>query len=279
MSRDVTTVSPDCSAASAAETMTAENMSCLVVSENANLIGIVTETDLLNRAVADGSDIGVMTVERIMSSPVTSVSLGVSAMEAGEIMENEKVERVVVVDDSRPVGTITQTDIIRVLVSYTLSKEVSEIATSEVAVMPGSANVSEAMRVMASRSISCIVVMEKNIATGIFTKRDFLRRVVAERRDPVKTFIMDVMSFPVVTVPSYYSIASAAELLRKRGIGRLVVVDHSALRGIITQTDILKATKSRLQQDEENYFRLLGQLTTYSHSIWLSEKLMSILRS
>ncbi|UCF14010.1 MAG: CBS domain-containing protein, partial [Phycisphaerales bacterium] len=252
---------------------------CLVVSENGNLRGIVTETDILGKAVAQGDDLGGMRVEHIMSSPVRSVPSSMSAMEAGEIMENEKIRRVVVVDDGRPVGTIEQTNIIRVLVSYILSKEVSEIATREVAAMPGSANVNEAAELMAGRNISCVIVMEKNAVAGIFTKRDFLQRVVAQRRDPVRTRIIDVMSFPVVSVPSYYSISSAAKLLKEKGVRRLVVVDHNVLRGVITQMDILKAIKSRLQQDEKNYLRLLGQLTAYSHSIWLSEKLMSILCS
>ena len=80
-------------------------------------------------------------------------------------------------------------------------------------------------------------------------------------------------------MPSSYSIASAGKMLGEKGIRRLVVVDHNILRGVVSQTDVLKAIESKLQQGKEEYLKLLGQLTAYSHSIWLSEKLKSILRS
>ncbi|MCK4791518.1 MAG: CBS domain-containing protein, partial [Desulfobacteraceae bacterium] len=97
------------------------------------------------------------------------------------------------------------------------------------------------------QDISCLVAMDNDTIVGIFTERDHLMRVIAAKRDPDQTSLKDVMSSPVVTVPSVYSILSTRRLLEKTGIRRLVVVDNETLCGVVTQTDILKSVKARLQ--------------------------------
>ena len=154
MSEDVAAVSPGSTVVSAAKIMSNNNISCLIVSENGCLSGIVTETDVLKKAVADRHDFRKMKVEQIMSSPVRSVPRSLSVMEASKIMESENIRRLVVLEQERPVGIITQSDMVRVLASYTLSKEVSEIMTSDVAVIASSENVREAAELMASQDIS-----------------------------------------------------------------------------------------------------------------------------
>ena len=124
MSRDVATVSPESTVVSAAKIMSSNNISCIIVSDNGCLSGIVTETDMLKKVVADGHDFDMMKIEQIMSFPVRSVPRNLSIMEAGKIMETENIRRLVVLEEERPVGIITQSDMVRVLASYTLSKEV-----------------------------------------------------------------------------------------------------------------------------------------------------------
>lgn len=259
MSRNVASIHPGSTVVSAAKIMSAENLSCLVVSDNEIPMGIITETDLLKKGVANGNNFSTMKVEQIMSSPVRSVPPDLSVLEAGNIMEAQNIRRLLVLDDGRSVGIITQTDIVRVLASYTLSKEVSEIMSSDVAVIPSSASVKEAAQLMAAEDISCVVAMNGNTVAGIFTERDFLKRIVALRRSPDRTRLKKVMSCPVVTVYSDCSVLSAWKMLERTGIRRLVIMDDDVLVGIITQTDILKAIKAGLQEEEEDYFRLLSE--------------------
>jgi two-component system sensor kinase FixL len=270
MSRDIATVKPGSTVVYAAEIMSSNNISCIVVSEDGCISGIVTETDMLKKAVVEGHDFSDMKVEQIMSSPVRSVARNRSVMEAGKIMEAEKIRRLVIMDEKQPVGIITQSDLVRALASYTLSKEVSDIMTSEVAVIAGSENVKAAAEFMASQDISCLVVVEDDTVVGIFTERDLLRRIVAAKRDPVRTSMKDVMSSPVVTVPSDCSVLSARRLLEKTSIRRLVVVDDDTLRGVLTQTDILKAIKTMLEEQEQNYLKLLSKSSNCIYNIDLN---------
>ena len=259
MSKNISAVNPGCNLISAAKIMAEKSVSCLVVSNNGYLSGIVTETDMLKKAVASEHDFRKMQIEQIMSSPVQSISRDVSVMEAAKIMEDENIRRLVIMDNEQPAGIITQTDMVRILASYTVSREVSEIMSSDVSVIPSSASVKEAARLMASQDISCLVAMDNDEVVGIFTERDLLKRVISVKRNPARTSLKKVMSSPVVTVSSDSSIISAWKLLERIGIRRLVVTDGDTLRGVLTQTDILKAIKDKLEQEQDNYFRLLTE--------------------
>jgi len=267
MSRDVAAISPQSSVVSAVRIMSSNKISCLIVTENGHLSGIVTETDILKRAVTGGNDFRKMIVEQIMSSPVRSIPRDLSVMEISKIMETENIRRLVVLEDERFIGVITQTDMIQALASYSFSQEVSQIMSSNVAVITSSASVKEAAELMASNDISCLVAMEKDVVVGIFTERDLLKRIVAMKRNPAQTRLKKVMSSPVVTVSSDCSVLSANKLLERIGIRRLVVMDDEILRGVITQTDILKAIKTRLQEEEENYFRLMNESSNCIYTI------------
>jgi len=109
--------------------------------------------------------------------------------------------------------------------------------------------------------------MEKDVVVGIFTERDLLKRVVALKRNPAHTRLKKVISSPVVSVSSDCSVLSANKLLERIGIRRLVVMDDETLLGVITQTDILKAIKSRLQEEEEHYFRLMSESSNCIYTI------------
>jgi PAS domain S-box-containing protein len=71
----------------------------------------------------------------------------------------------------------------------------------------------------------------------------------------------------VVTVTADYSVLSARRLLEKTGIRRLVVMDGETLRGVVTQTDILKAIKARLKEAEEEHFRLLNKSSNCIYTV------------
>ncbi len=143
------------------------------------------------------------------------------------------------------------------------------------------ATAAEAAQTMTSRNVSSVVVLDRDVAVGVLSERDFLDRVVAQQRDPRRTQIEEIMSFPVISVPSHSSVFGSARIMEAKGVRRLVVMKEGKLCGIVTQTDIFRETKRRLQKEEDEHFRLLegshnniytadldGQMT-YVNSVFL----------
>ena len=64
----------------------------------------------------------------------------------------------------------------------------------KLATLAPDATVLEAAQLMNDRMIGSVMVVEKGNLVGIFTERDVLRRIVAEKRDPTKTRLSEVMT-------------------------------------------------------------------------------------
>ena len=73
MNKQPKTVGPAVSIVSAAKKMKTARVGSLFVKKGKKLIGIVTDTDIVRRAVAISKPLGKMTVEKIMTSPICTI--------------------------------------------------------------------------------------------------------------------------------------------------------------------------------------------------------------
>ncbi len=257
MTENVAVALPDQPVVSAAQQMSQMNISCVAIVENDQVVGIVTETDLLKRAVASGKNFQSLQVREIMTSPVVSVGPHLSVLAAARMMEQSRIKRLVIQSDGRLVGIVTQTDLVRVLTSYGMWKDVSAIMSPQVATIPISSTVADAARIMAGQDISCVVVLDGQKVAGVFTERDLMKRVIALKRDPDKTPLEKVLSSPVVSVTPSTSVLGAFKVMEKNKIRRLVVQEDQTLFGIVTQTDVFYAIKGKLQEEEQKNIQIL----------------------
>jgi len=259
MSKEVATISPEEIVISAARIMSDSKISCLVIMNQGNVLGIITETDILRRVGKKGKDIYQVKLGRIMSSPVESVTSDLSVLEASKIMGARRIKRLPIIDEGKLVGIVTQTDLVRALTSYGLWRDVSEIMTRNIAGIQMHASVAKAAEIMTTRGISCIMVMDGGDVVGVLTEKDMLGRVVALQRDPAETRMEEVMSFPVTCVPSNLSVFSAGRVMEEMNIRRLVIMKDKNLCGVVTQSDIFMAVRNKLQEEEEKSLRLMEE--------------------
>lgn len=257
MSKDVIAISSDETVVSAAKRMSENNISCIVVVNNGSIMGILTEKDLLTMIAGKDKDFDKITVAEVMSSSVDSIPPDLSVFDAGKIMDAKHIRRLPILEDERLVGIVTQTDLTQALISYDKWKNVTEIMSRDIAVIQTKATVAEAAEIMTPRNISCVVALEGNEVQGIITERDLLKKVIVLQKDPTRVKVEEVMSSPVMTVLPGYSVFSASQTMDKMHVRRLVVMDDEQLYGIVTQTDIFRAVKNKLQEEEEENFRLL----------------------
>ena len=101
------------------------------------------------------------------------------------------------------------------------------------------ANVGEAARLMADRSVSSVLV--DSDPPGIVTDRDFRRRVLAAGRGP-ETPLLDVSSSPLKTVSADCPVYEAWRILLDSGCHHLPVASNGEIIGVLTATDLLKCT-------------------------------------
>ncbi|MHC4365341.1 MAG: CBS domain-containing protein [Planctomycetota bacterium] len=258
MNMDVITICPDQTITSAAQIMDENKISCLVVVEDTKVVGIITETDFLKRVGLGKNDFNEVRVADIMSSPVESILPDFSILEASRIAIDKHIKKLPILRrDGQLVGIVTQTDLIRALTSYGMWWDVSDIMNSDIAGIDHKATVAEAAEIMTSRNISCIVVLQADQVTGIFTERDLVKKVIVSQKDPARTKIEDVMSSPAISVPPDCSVFSASRIMEKANIRRLLCMDDKRLYGIVTQTDIFLAVKNKLQAEEERNIHIL----------------------
>ena len=255
MSTDLATIRSTATAVSAARVMAQRGISSIVAVDDSKVAGILTETDFLQQIASDEQSLDRQQVADIMTSPVASIPASMCVFEACQIMEQKQVKRLPVMENDEIVGIVTQTDLVRVLTSHGTWRDVAAIMTRDVVGVQTDATVAGAARIMTAHNISCVVAQEGEKVVGLLTKRDFLKRVVASRREPTRTTIEEVMSSPAITVPSHYSVFSTSKIMSEANIRRLVVMDGDRLCGIVAQTDIFRAVRDKLRDEEDENIR------------------------
>lgn len=120
-----------------------------------------------------------------------------------------------------------------------MSTKVKDVMVRNVRTVNPEETILNATEIMNQHEIGCMVITENGKPVGIVTERDILKRVVSKRKDPAKTKLNEVMSKPLVTVKPYITIASAARIMIKQKIKKLLVTDDGQLMGILSLTDLI----------------------------------------
>jgi len=97
----------------------------------------------------------------------------------------------------------------------------------------------DAAKMMDDASIGAVVVIQENIAIGIITERDIVRRVVAKGKPP-QTNVKEIMSSNLVVINPKSTILELAQLMKDRQIHRVPVIKEGRLIGIVTSFDLVK---------------------------------------
>ena len=120
--------------------------------------------------------------------------------------------------------------------------KISKLMVKDVITMPLDASVYEATKTMNKNRIGCVVVAYNGGIVGILTERDLLERVLEECKDPKETKISDVMTRKVIVGNPDMELVEATRLMFDNKVKKLPVVEGNQLLGLVTLTDIARAT-------------------------------------
>ncbi len=117
--------------------------------------------------------------------------------------------------------------------------QILEQKGSQVLSVSPDASVLDAALLMNEHKIGALVVIDQGKVEGIFTERDVLRRVVAERKDPADVKVGDVMTREVMCCRCDTEIQEAKQVCMAKRIRHLPVVeDDRRLKGMISIGDL-----------------------------------------
>ena len=114
----------------------------------------------------------------------------------------------------------------------------------------------DALRQMADLGIGALLVLEGGKPIGLFSERDYARKLALRGLRSRETPVSAVMSSPVLTISPDASVQQALSMMTEKYIRHLPVVDRSGVIGMVSIGDLVKA----VIQDQQ---ALIEQLESY----------------
>ena len=114
MAKTLISVNPTTTALQIAKMMEQGGIGAVLVKENENLVGIVTDRDFATKIAANNLPFDTP-VEKIMSSPLITINHSESISSAAEMMTSKKIRKLAVSDNGNIIGIITSTDLVNQL--------------------------------------------------------------------------------------------------------------------------------------------------------------------
>jgi len=111
MTTNVESIAPDTDLVAAARRMKELNVGSLPVVKEGRLIGIITDRDIVIRAVAEGRELLLERVETHLTPSPTTISPDADAQQASDLMAREQIRRLPVVEGDRLVGFLAIGDL------------------------------------------------------------------------------------------------------------------------------------------------------------------------
>lgn len=126
MTREPETLAPSATCGEAATLMKHEDCGSIPIVDNGRLVGIVTDRDIVIRAIASGKDPKTTPVSAVMSADPVTVSPDSETEEASRIMAERQIRRIPVVKDGRLAGIVVIGQLARRVDEGALLKQISE---------------------------------------------------------------------------------------------------------------------------------------------------------
>jgi CBS domain-containing protein len=251
---DVWTTTSDASISAVVRTLRDNRFGCLPIVEEGQLVGIVTETDVL-RCFLQGNQTRAplpptkAPIRQYMSVVSPSVSPDDPVEKALAIFVESNPSTLLVVRSGEPVGVITQSDLTHSLHvprfsgidgvrARFLRRPISEIMTAGVLSIDANRDVSEAAQFLTQQKAHSLIVFDKTEPVGTFGPHEIFSAVAQLRTAGV---LRDIMTNMIFEIDCKETLRSALRFLDSAGVRRLIVRDGDHAVGIFGQHEALAA--------------------------------------
>ena len=121
------------------------------------------------------------------------------------------------------------------------------------------ASIFDALKIMAESNIGCLIVLEGDNYVGMFTERDYARKIILEGRSSDTTTVNEIMISDIPILNNTDTIELCSKIMTEKTLRYLPVFENSQLINLISQSDIIKYTiesQKSLIEHLQNYMNL-----------------------
>jgi CBS domain-containing protein len=115
---------------------------------------------------------------------------------------------------------------------------------SEVWSIAPEASVYEALQKMFEKDAGALLVLDQGTLVGIFTERDYARKLILQGKFSKDTAVSELMTYEVLYVEPHNTVQDCMVLMTARRVRHLPVIDDGELVGIVTIGDVVKQVMS-----------------------------------
>ncbi len=222
------------------------------------IAGIVTETDLVGKVLAQCRVPSSTSMTDIMSRPLISIEPNRPMLDASHLMETKKIRHLAVAEGNDVLGVISVRDLVRHFVeaeggpvqaltdvyrplSVLMNRAIETIAGDEIARI--------AAQRMAEKHIGALFVMQAGELVGIVTEADLVRKLLADQLDPETVRVGTLMNSPLIDIDIDRTIRDASDLMAAQRVRHLAVTEHKKVLGVLSIRDLVKMVSIRDRPD------------------------------
>jgi signal-transduction protein with cAMP-binding, CBS, and nucleotidyltransferase domain len=250
MTTNLKTAPASASVFEAMQTMVAEDVGRIIVSDNEVPIGIFTEKDVLKRVVHAGISPRKTQIKDVMTTPVRAVREETHIIEAFGKMYRGKFRHLLVRGRrGKIIGIVSMRRILNIAVELgqglSETRTLGDIAAGAIQTVGSDSSVYDTIDAMDRNNVTAVVVTAFGKPEGIFTERDVLKRVAAKEVPVKETAIKKVMTAPIITMPKSALVGDVLAEMYRRDIRNMPVkADNGELTGLISMPEILQYARA-----------------------------------
>ena len=271
MHRDLEVVAQDTTVVDSAIRMRERSIGSVLVESGEpgggrhRIVGIVTETDLVHKVIAQELNASLTWVAQIMAKPLLTITPDQSWLDASHLMEINHVRHLCVSEGGSIVGIISVRDLVRYFVDAEAGpvrelgdvyRPLSVLMRTSIETIDIGETLRAAARRMVEKHVGSLLVSQTEKLVGIVTESDMVRKALAYNLDPDHIRVGSLMNHPVIGIDINRTIHNASELMAEKGVRHLAVTEIDKIVGILSVRDLVRMISVR---DRPRFLREKGK--------------------
>ena len=255
MEESMISVDPKTTIKEAAQKMRLHSISSLLISDNNNYTGLLTDTDLTRKFATKDLDTEKTPVSVITNAPIITLEASHQMEEAYEYMRKCNIRHLGITENDEMVGVLSIKD----FANYYHNKysqeneekgEIQYFMKGSVLSIESNKTVLDAVKKMAQHKVGCLLVSESGKVKGLFSESALTMDVIAAGRPIDSTLLSTILVRQLITMDCSQTMSNAYQKMRENNIRHLSISRGKRIVGILSIKDFANYYSFKFCQDK-----------------------------